>query len=292
MFALNFNNTAMHIFYGKVALIAYLKTIKTANSTIGFVPTMGALHQGHLALMQRSLKENDDTVVSIFVNPTQFNNTEDLEKYPRTLEEDVKKMRGLSDKIILYAPSVDDIYEGNTMSQSFDFDGLENQMEGKFRPGHFNGVGTIVKRLFEIVSPTNAYFGEKDFQQLQIVKKLVEKNNLPVHVIGCPIFREENQLAMSSRNERLTPEERKEAAIIYKTLTDAKEIFSTNSPQETIEFVQNSFNDNETFNLEYFVIADESTLLPVEHKINDKKYRAFIAVFVNSIRLIDTISLN
>ncbi|SEP30096.1 pantothenate synthetase [Flavobacterium sp. CF108] len=292
MFALNFNNTAMHIFYGKVALIAYLKTIKTANSTIGFVPTMGALHQGHLALMQRSLKENDDTVVSIFVNPTQFNNPEDLEKYPRTLEEDVKKMRGLSDKIILYAPSVDDIYEGQTISQSFDFDGLENQMEGKFRPGHFNGVGTIVKRLFEIVTPTNAYFGEKDFQQLQIVKKLVEKNNLPVNVVGCPIFREDNLLAMSSRNERLTAEERKEASIIYKVLTEAKEIFQNSTPEETIKFVEDSFKDNERFELEYFVIADESTLLPIDHKTNDKKYRAFIAVFVNSIRLIDTISLN
>lgn len=282
----------MHIFYGKVALIAYLKTIKTANSTIGFVPTMGALHQGHLALMQRSLKENDDTVVSIFVNPTQFNNPEDLEKYPRTLEEDVKKMRGLSDKIILYAPSVDDIYEGQTISQSFDFDGLENQMEGKFRPGHFNGVGTIVKRLFEIVTPTNAYFGEKDFQQLQIVKKLVEKNNLPVNVVGCPIFREDNLLAMSSRNERLTPEERKEASIIYKVLTEAKEIFQNSTPEETIKFVEDAFKDNERFDLEYFVIADESTLLSIDHKIKDKKYRAFIAVFVNSIRLIDTISLN
>jgi len=292
MFALNFNNTAMHIFYGKVALIAYLKTIKTANSTIGFVPTMGALHQGHLALMQRSIKENDDTVVSIFVNPTQFNNPEDLEKYPRTLEEDVKKMRNLSDKMILYAPSVDDIYEGHTISQSFDFDGLENQMEGKFRPGHFNGVGTIVKRLFEIVTPTNAYFGEKDFQQLQIVKKMVEKTHLPVNVIGCPIFREDNLLAMSSRNERLTPEERKEAAIIYKTLTEAKEIFQTGTPEETIKFVENSFKDNKRFDLEYFVIADESTLLPIDHKSKDKNYRAFIAVFVNSIRLIDTISLN
>ncbi|WP_264553038.1 pantoate--beta-alanine ligase [Flavobacterium sp. N2038] len=292
MFALNFNITAMHIFYGKVALIAYLKTIKTANSTIGFVPTMGALHQGHLALMQRSLKENDDTVVSIFVNPTQFNNPEDLEKYPRTLEEDVKKMRGLSDKIILYAPSVEDIYEGQTVSQSFDFDGLENQMEGKFRPGHFNGVGTIVKRLFEIVTPTNAYFGEKDFQQLQIVKKLVEKNNLNVNVVGCPIFREENLLAMSSRNERLTAEERKEASIIYKVLNEAKEIFQTGTPEETIKFVEDSFKDNERFDLEYFVIADESTLLSIDHKIKDKKYRAFIAVFVNSIRLIDTISFN
>lgn len=282
----------MHIFYGKVALIAYLKTIKTTNSTIGFVPTMGALHQGHLALMQRSLKENNDTVVSIFVNPTQFNNPEDLAKYPRTLEEDVKKMRVLSDKIILYAPSVEDIYEGKTISQDFDFDGLENQMEGKFRPGHFNGVGTIVKRLFEIVTPTNAYFGEKDFQQLQIVKKLVEKNDIPVNVVGCPIFREDNLLAMSSRNERLTPEERKEASIIYKILTEAKEIFQKSTPEETIKFVENAFADNKKFDLEYFVIADESTLLPIDHKINDKNYRAFIAVFVNSIRLIDTISLN
>lgn len=282
----------MHIFYSKAALIAYLKTIKTANSTIGFVPTMGALHQGHLALMQRSLKENNDTVVSIFVNPTQFNNAEDLAKYPRTLEEDIKKMRTLSDKIILYAPSVEDIYEGNTVSQTFDFDGLENQMEGKFRPGHFNGVGTIVKRLFEIVTPTNAYFGEKDFQQLQIVKKLVEKTDLPVNIVGCPIFREENELAMSSRNERLTSQERKDASIIYKVLTQAKEIFQNHSPQETIEFVENSFKGNETFELEYFVIADESTLLSIDKKENDKKYRAFIAVFVNSIRLIDTISLN
>jgi pantoate--beta-alanine ligase len=291
MFALNFNNTTMHIFYGKVALIAYLKTVRTANSTIGFVPTMGALHKGHLALMQRSLSENDDTVVSIFVNPTQFNNAEDLNKYPRTLEEDVKKMRGLSDKIILYAPSVDDIYEGNTVSQSFDFDGLENQMEGKFRPGHFNGVGTIVKRLFEIVAPTNAYFGEKDFQQLQIVKKLTEKHHIPVNVVGCPIFREENQLAMSSRNERLSPEDRKEASIIYKTLTEAKELFKTKSIEETTEFVKEVFKDSR-FELEYFVIADESTLLPAVSKDIDKKYRAFIAVFVNSIRLIDTISFN
>jgi pantoate--beta-alanine ligase len=169
---------------------------------------------------------------------------------------------------------------------------LENQMEGKFRPGHFNGVGTIVKRLFEIVTPTNAYFGEKDFQQLQIVKKMVEKNNLPVNVVGCPIFREDNELAMSSRNERLTTEERKKASIIYKTLTEAREIFKKGTPEETIVFVENSFKDNEMFELEYFVIADESTLLPIEDKSKDKKYRAFIAVFVNSIRLIDTISLN
>ena len=282
----------MHIFYGKASLIDYLKSIKTVHSTIGFVPTMGALHQGHLALMQKSLLENENTVVSIFVNPTQFNNPEDLAKYPRTLEEDVKKLTALHPNIILYAPSVEDIYDGKPLSQSFNFDGLENQMEGKFRPGHFNGVGTIVKRLFEIVEPTNAYFGEKDFQQLQIVKKMVAKNHLQVNIIGCPIYREANNLAMSSRNERLSAQERDEAAIIYKTLTAVKEKFATNSTAAISEWVQKSFKKNTRFALEYFVIADEATLLPCTRKNKNKKYRAFIAVLVNNIRLIDTISLN
>jgi pantoate--beta-alanine ligase len=282
----------MNIFYGKAALREYLKSIKTSNSTIGFVPTMGALHKGHLALMQKSLSENEYTAVSIFVNPTQFNNPEDLAKYPRTLTEDVEKLTALNPKIILYAPTVEDIYDGTPQSQSFNFDGLENQMEGKFRPGHFDGVGTIVKRLFEIIEPTRAYFGEKDFQQLQIVKKMVAKNKLEVTIIGCPIFRESNQLAMSSRNERLSARERDEAAIIYKTLTQVKEKFTSDSPLTISEWVQKEFENNPNFALEYFVIADEETLLECTLKNKNKKYRAFIAVLVNNIRLIDTISLN
>lgn len=282
----------MPIFYGKASLMDYLKSIKTADSTIGFVPTMGALHQGHLALMKKSLLENNNTVVSIFVNPTQFNNLEDLAKYPRTLEEDVKKLDDLDPKIILYAPSVDDIYEGNVLSQHFDFDGLENQMEGKFRPGHFDGVGTIVKRLFEIVTPTNAYFGEKDFQQLQIVKRMVFKDKLGVIIVGCPIHREQNDLAMSSRNERLSEQEREEAAIIYKTLTAAKEKFTKQSSRKITEWVKSFIERNPRFTLEYFTIADETTLLSCTKKDKNKKYRAFIAVLVNNIRLIDTISLN
>lgn len=282
----------MQIFYGKAPLIAHLKPIKSAHSTIGFVPTMGALHAGHLALMERSLQENECTVVSIFVNPTQFNNPEDLAKYPRTLDEDVRKITALSPKIIVYAPSVEDIYDGNPVSQSFDFDGLENQMEGKFRPGHFNGVGTIVQRLFEIVTPTNAYFGEKDFQQLQIVKKLVAKNHLEVTIIGCPIYREANQLAMSSRNERLSADERNQASLIYQTLVKAKEKFKTESIESVNQYVQEAFKNHSLFDLEYFVIADEETLLPCVTKEKNKNYRAFIAVFVNNIRLIDTISLN
>jgi len=292
MFALNFNKTIMPIFYGKAALMDYLKSIKSPNSTIGFIPTMGALHKGHLSLMQQSLTENNITVVSIFVNPTQFNNAEDLKKYPRTLEEDLKKITDLNPDIIVYAPTVDDIYEGNVSSQAFNFDGLENQMEGKFRPGHFDGVGTIVKRLFEIVKPTNAYFGEKDFQQLQIVKKMTAKNQLDVNIIGCPIYREANGLAMSSRNERLSKEQREQAGIIYETLNLAKQKFEKESSKSVKEWVKKAFDKNPTFELEYFEIADEEKLLPCSRKSKSKKYRAFIAVFVNNIRLIDTISLN
>ncbi|AWG20650.1 pantoate--beta-alanine ligase [Flavobacterium faecale] len=291
MFAFNFNKIAMPIFYGKVALMTFLKSFNTQNKTIGFVPTMGALHQGHISLMQQSLNENDVTVVSIFVNPTQFNNPEDLLKYPRTIELDTEKIYGLNSDIAIFAPTVDDIYEGEVLSQSFDFDGLENQMEGKFRPGHFDGVGTIVKRLFEIVTPNNAYFGEKDFQQLQIVKKMTQKNQLPVTIVGCPIYREENGLAMSSRNERLTTEQREQASLIYKTITQAKELFQTKSAEEVTKWVESIFENNDTFELEYFQIADEATLLPCIEKSENNNYRAFIAVFVNNIRLIDTISL-
>ncbi|MBP6557026.1 MAG: pantoate--beta-alanine ligase [Flavobacterium sp.] len=281
----------MLLFYTQNELVSHLASVSNTATSIGFVPTMGALHQGHLSLLSEAINNNSVVVMSIFVNPTQFNNPEDLAKYPRTLEVDIKKVKTISDKIVVYAPSVEDIYKGNTVSQHFDFDGLENQMEGQFRPGHFDGVGTIVKRLFEIVKPTNAYFGEKDFQQLQIVKKMTEKEKLPVTVIGCPIYRESNGLAMSSRNERLSETERTEAAIIYKTLLQAKKLFATKSAAEVNLWVQKTFAQNPIFTLEYFQIADEATLLPCVRKSKNKKYRAFIAVFVNNIRLIDTISL-
>ena len=284
--------TVMHIFYEKATLIDYLKSFKTGNSSIGFVPTMGALHNGHLTLINQSTQENQVTVVSIFVNPTQFNNPDDLEKYPRNLELDIQKLSDLSTEIVLFAPTVEDIYEGKTVSQEFDFDGLENQMEGKFRPGHFNGVGTIVKRLFEIVEPTNAYFGEKDFQQLQIIKKMVDKNQMKVTIKGCPIHREPNHLAMSSRNALLSSEEKDKASVIFKTLLEAKAKFQKNSASAVTEWVQKLFDKNSDFTLEYFQIADEATLLPCIRKNKNKNYRAFIVVFINNVRLIDTISLN
>lgn len=292
MFAYYFNKTLMYIFHRKAALTDYLKSINTNQTSIGFVPTMGALHQGHLTLMKRSISENEITVISIFVNPTQFNNLDDLAKYPRTLEEDVKKIEGLNPNIIVFAPNIDDIYDGKPTSETFDFDGLENQMEGKFRPGHFNGVGTVVQRLFEIVNPTNAYFGEKDFQQLQIIKKMVAKKNMGVNVIGCQIHREPNQLAMSSRNALLSVKEKQEASFIYETLVNAKAKFETSSALAVTDWVQKTFEKNTNFKLEYFQITDEVTLLPCLRKIKNKKYRAFIAVFINKIRLIDTISLN
>jgi len=282
----------MLLFNTQRELVSHLNSVSNENSTIGFVPTMGALHQGHLSLLEESLKHNNINVISIFVNPTQFNNAEDLAKYPKTLEKDVAKIKTISDSIIVFAPTVEDIYEGKTVATPFDFDGLEHQMEGRFRPGHFDGVGTIVKRLFEIVKPNNAYFGEKDFQQLQIVKKLVEKYKIPVNVVGCPIYREANGLAMSSRNERLSGEERSKAAVIYQTLFQAKQLFAIKSVKEINEFVIDTFKKHPQFELEYFQVADEATLLPCIKKSKTKKYRAFIAVFVNKIRLIDTISLN
>ncbi|MFY7810121.1 MAG: pantoate--beta-alanine ligase [Flavobacterium sp.] len=279
----------MSLFYSqkelKEALISHQKSI-------GFVPTMGALHNGHLALVKESLSKNKTTVVSIFVNPTQFNNASDLEKYPRTLIDDVNKLMNCSPEIMIYAPTVLDIYEGKVDVEKFNFDGLEDEMEGKFRPGHFDGVGTIVKKLFEIVQPSHAYFGEKDFQQLQIVKKLVKKQQLPVEIIGCPIYREPNGLAMSSRNERLLKETREKASIIYKTLQEVQVFFGTKNVGELYEYVKNVFEQESIFELEYFTIAEETTLKELENYNNECKYRAFIAVFTNNIRLIDNISLN
>lgn len=284
----------MLIFEKKVELREHLSRIRTQKTTVGFVPTMGALHNGHLSLIEKSISENDITVVSIFVNPTQFNNPTDLEKYPRDIASDIQKIITVSDQIIVFAPSTNDIYSQNLTSETFDFDGLDYQLEGKHRPGHFDGVGTIVKKLFEIVQPTHAYFGEKDFQQLQIIKKMVYKNQLDVKVIACPIFREANGLAMSSRNERLQPKDRESAKLIFETLTMVKQKFKNkNLPITHIrDWVKTAFQKNMGFELEYFEIADEATFLPLLKRSSKKDIRAFIAVFVDGVRLIDTISLN
>ena len=266
-----------------------IKSLKRGTS-IGFVPTMGALHKGHLSLIEQAKKENDIVVVSIFVNPTQFNKKEDLVNYPKTIDTDLTLLKTVFCDIV-FTPTAEEIYSNNVESQSFNFDGLEHQMEGKFRDGHFDGVGTIVKRLFEIVTPHKSYFGEKDFQQLQIIRKMTQKHQLPVKVIGCDIYREKDGLAMSSRNARLTKEHRNSAPFIYKTLKQAKIEFGTKSALEVADWVGKEFEKQPLLELEYFEIADEDTLQPIKNKGNKQNQRAFIAVFADEIRLIDNISL-
>lgn len=282
----------MEAFVKQAALKAHLELFLQTNQSIGFVPTMGALHQGHLSLLKKSLAENKLTVCSIFVNPTQFNNAEDLIKYPRTLEDDLLKIEALDSSIIVYAPDVDDIYGNKVATEKFDYDGLEHQMEGKQRPGHFDGVGTIVRELFRIVKPTKAYFGEKDYQQVLIVKKMVEKNQLPVQLVTCPILREENGLAMSSRNQRLNTQEKAEASFIYQSLLEAKEAFKTKDFKAVYTSVKAAYENQKNIDLEYFVIADSQSLLEITEKSEDTQYRAFIAVHIGKVRLIDTIALN
>ncbi len=282
----------MLVFNNKAALGRHLAPFIAQAKTIGFVPTMGALHDGHLSLLKASLENNAITVISIFVNPTQFNNPDDLKKYPRTLDSDVLKIQALNPAIVVYAPEVDDLYDPKEQAASFSFEGLEFQMEGKSRPGHFDGVGTIVKKLFDLVKPSHAYFGEKDFQQLQIVKKLVALHHLPVTIVACPIYREANGLAMSSRNERLSTAEREEAALIYKTLQTAQQKFGTKSAKHIRDWVTKVFQNHPLFCLDYFEITDTTSLKPCIKKSKLKTYRAFIAVFVKNVRLIDTISLN
>ncbi|WP_405294149.1 pantoate--beta-alanine ligase [Algibacter sp. Ld11] len=283
----------MEVYSEKQQITAAIDAKKAKKQTLGLVPTMGALHEGHLQLVIKALEENDLVAVSIFVNPTQFDNSDDLDKYPRTLENDIALLKTVSEtRIMVYAPTVDDVYDGNTVSETFDFDGLEHEMEGKFRNGHFDGVGTIVKRLFEIVKPNKAYFGEKDFQQLQIIKKLVEKHQIPLEIVGCKIHRETNGLAMSSRNTRLKPEYSTAAPFIYETLKTAKIKFGTKSANKVKEWVEKQFKNHDLLKLEYFIISEVETLKPLKRKSNNKAYRAFIAVYADDIRLIDNIALN
>ena len=282
----------MQVFREKDPLIQAIQKIKSEGKSVGLVPTMGALHEGHLSLVSNALKESDQVVVSIFVNPTQFNNQEDLEKYPRNLQKDLDLLKTEIGDIWIFTPTANELYGETVLSENFDFEGLESVMEGKFRNGHFDGVGTVVKRLFEIITPDKAFFGEKDFQQLQIVRKLTEKTGLPVEIIGCPILREDSGLARSSRNERLSSQNRKKAAFIYEILKDAKQLFGTESADYVNEWVENKFKHHPTLELEYFEIADSRTLKKITKKEKGNNYRAFIAVYADEIRLIDNIALD
>ena len=278
----------MKIFNKKLDLQQFLAPFYLEKKAVGLVPTMGALHEGHLSLIQKALSENDIVVVSIFVNPTQFNNAEDLEKYPRNLSGDIKTIERLSQEVVIFAPEISEMYESTPKAISFDFRGLDKVMEGKFREGHFQGVATIVEKLFELVKPTRAYFGEKDYQQILIIKSMLEQRKLPVTLVPCPIIREESGLAMSSRNERLSPEGRKQAAFIYSVLQEAQKLFTTASVAEVEAFVKEQFSQKEGFDLEYFTITKADTLEEITEKDPSESYRAFIT---EGVRLIDNIAL-
>ena len=279
----------MKVLKSKKTLIDYVERQREMGKKIGFAPTMGALHEGHLSLYKAAKKENDEVISSIFVNPTQFNNPDDFQKYPKTLEKDIELLEKAGVDAV-YVPNVEEMYPDGLNSKKYDFDGLENEMEGKYRPGHFDGVGTIVEELFRQVQPHNAYFGEKDYQQLAIIKKMVEKTKLPVKIHGVPTLREEDGLAMSSRNVRLTETQRKEATIIYETLEKVKEWFSVISLEEIKQKVTDIFR-NSNFELEYFVIADEEMLKEANAIDENKEYRAFIVAYADTVRLIDNMHL-
>lgn len=273
----------------------YQKSIESKGhiSSLGLVPTMGALHDGHLSLIENALKDSECVVVSIFVNPTQFNNAKDLSRYPRTLEKDVQKIQNLGhEEVIVYAPAVEEIYPHGITAEHFDFGSLSMFMEGEFREGHFNGVGTVLKRLFDIIKPHQAYFGEKDFQQLAVIKKLVEITEQPVKIIGCQTYRAANGLAKSSRNNLLSEQDKLEAGIIFDNLVFLKNNIYSKTIPEIKKIVKTSFKNAKNFTLEYCEVAAENDLIPTEQIDKDKKYRAFIAAYCNEVRLIDNMALN
>lgn len=266
---------------------AHISRKKVEGKSVGFVPTMGALHEGHLQLMRRAKQENDLLAVSVFVNPKQFDNPEDLEKYPRNLANDMRLLEQVGCDV-LFAPEVQEMYPEQEHIQ-YDFGKLETVMEGASRKGHFNGVAIVVKKLFDIVMPERAYFGEKDFQQLAIIRALVKQTKQPVQIIPCPIVREADGLAMSSRNERLTAEERRTAPLIYQILQQAREKVAKVTPAQLKDWVVNEIGKNKAMTLDYFEIAEDTFLQPVSSWDNKVGTMGFIAVFLGKVRLIDNI---
>lgn len=261
---------------------------------IGFVPTMGALHKGHIALIERCVKENEFSVCSVFVNPAQFNNREDLKNYPRTEEADLKKL-DLAKCNLVFIPTVNEMYPDKKLLE-MDFGELERMMEGRFRPGHFKGVATVVYKLFSMVKPHRAYFGEKDFQQLMVIRQLVKQMNMPVEIIPCPTVREDDGVAMSSRNVRLTSDERKAAPVIYQSLLRAlKDFKGGNETSEIRKAVKAMVEDEKLFTLEYFelarVDASEGSIALLDKNDSTENVRAFIAVNASAVRLIDNAAL-
>ena len=265
---------------------------KSKSVQLGLVPTMGALHSGHLSLVQRACSENEKVVVSIYVNPTQFNRATDLSLYPSNFKKDKELLKPFGDQVIIYVPEDKEIYPEGTESKIFDFGTLTTYMEGEFRPEHFNGVATVVETLFKTLKPSKAYFGEKDFQQLQVIKALNIQKNLGVVIVDCPVVREVNGLAMSSRNQNLTPDQREQASVIYKTLKELKNKgLHGNMAEMKAHFVK-QVERYDSFKVEYFLIASPEDLIPVNEINPESSYRFFVAVFVGKTRLIDTLQFD
>ena len=260
---------------------------KYNSKNIGFVPTMGALHDGHISLVKRSVEENDVTVVSVFVNPTQFNDKADLERYPRTEEAD-KKLLDAAGCDIVFMPKVEEMYPEED-TRVFNFGCIETVMEGKYRPGHFNGVAQIVSKLFYAVEPTRSYFGEKDFQQVAIIRDMVRQLNLPVEIIACPIIREESGLARSSRNELLSAEERKKAALISEVFSKSVNFAKEMSVEEVKNWVCEQFTHDEVFKMDYYDIVDGNSLQSISSWEDSDYIVGCIAIYCGKIRLIDNI---
>lgn len=280
-------STVMPLYQNLEAL--YRERKKYLGNQCGLVPTMGALHRGHLALIEQAQIENERVWVTIFVNPTQFNNASDLHAYPVSLQEDVDAIHKINPTINIFAPSIRDMYPDQVHATSHAFNGLDTVMEGADRPDHFNGVITIVSKLFEVIKPNRAYFGEKDFQQLSIIKNWVKTANIPTTIVPCPIIREANGLAMSSRNELLTKTTRAEAGFIYKTL---KHCASNGMKKAAIySYIKIAFAKHPTFTLHYALCVDETSLKEVNEVNPQEKQRIFVATSVEGVRLIDNIVL-
>ena len=264
--------------------------IKLVNKvdSVGLVPTMGSLHEGHLSLIRRALSENEKVIVSIYVNPLQFNSSDDLKKYPRDIKNDLQKLEALSD-IIAYVPNDNEMYKKDKKKKKYNFGQFTKIMEGKMRPGHFNGVGTVVEKLLRMFNPTNAYFGEKDFQQLILIKALVREQKLKVNIVGCKTIREDDGLAMSSRNKLLNNTERESAGHIIRLLNKARELYKSSTLEETKRNILKDALMIENLNLEYFEIHDTSDLSGFFEQ--EKEIRAFIACKVGNIRIIDNVTI-
>ncbi len=279
------------LIFTKIAdITAYLADAKTAQKTIGFVPTMGALHPGHVSLIARSKQECDITVCSIFVNPTQFNDKKDLERYPRTPEKDIQLLEKAGCDAV-FLPEVNEIYP-NDEKETFDFGYLNTTLEGEHRPGHFNGVAQVVKRFFMIVAPHKAYFGSKDYQQVMIIKALVQQMHSPIEVVPCPILREADGLAMSSRNTLLNAEERAIAALLPKMMQQANRLMGTGGIAAAKAFVLAQTQAQPLMRLDYYEICEAETLKIVSQPEPGKSYVAVIACFVGRIRLIDNLPVS